>query len=355
APVRTETQPSTTSTLLPYTTLFRSVQQSQTDYSTIWIPTGFTDLTATCHNTTGSDQPDTSSVGRLPSPAGSFLQYPPGASGDPWNLLANYDSTGQACPLTTPGQWQIKVQKNSTHFVTLNAFTVVAAARGTLVVTKNTVGGNGVFTFTTSDGPSGPPATFSISTTGNVTTGAGATTFTVAPGTYAITEIVPSSFVLLSASCSPGTSGTSATVTVAIPMGTTSGSCAFSDAASGSVVVTKSAQGGDGSFTFTLTGGPQSVTMSATINTILVTGTTTFTGLAPGLYSVSESVPGSFYPAGATQCSATVESGGTTMCTFTNDLRGSVVVTKNTVGGNGSFTFTLTGGPETVSATVTLS
>jgi len=527
--------------------VIQGVQQSQTDYSTIWIPTGFTDLTATCHNTTGSDQPDTSSVGRLPSPAGSFLQYPPGASGDPWNLLANYDSTGQACPLTTPGQWQIKVQKNSTHFVTLNAFTVVAAARGTLVVTKNTVGGNGVFTFTTSDGPGGPPATFSItttgpltagvgsatfavnagtytiteqvpadfvlsgagcpapigmsptvtvavasggtsscsysdtkratltvtkntqggngtftfntnggtgsglpatftiSTTGNVTTGAGATTFTVAPGTYAITEIVPSSFVLLSASCSPGTSGTSATVTVAIPMGTTSGSCAFSDAASGSVVVTKSAQGGDGSFTFTLTGGPQSVTMSATINTILGTGTTTFsalavgsydvsetvpssfyavgpttcpavvsggsppptcsftdkkrgqilitkntyggdgsftftltggpenvsqtatitttafvgttsfTGLAPGLYSVSESVPGSFYPAGATQCSATVESGGTTMCTFTNDLRGSVVVTKNTVGGNGSFTFTLTGGPETVSATVTLS
>src|SRR5438876_549864 len=425
--------------------VIQGVQQSQSDYSTIWIPTGFTDLTATCHNTTGSDQPDTSSVGRLPSPAGSFLQYPPGASGDPWNLLANYDSTGQVCPLTTPGQWQIKVQKNSTHFVTLNAFTVVAAARGTLVVTKNTVGGNGVFTFTTSDGPGGLPATFTISTTGNVTTGAGAATFTVAPGTYAITEIVPSSFVLLSASCSPGTSGTSATVTVAIPMGTTSGSCAFSDAASGSVVVTKSAQGGDGSFTFTLTGGPQSVTMSATINTILGTGTTTFsalavgsydvsetvpssfyavgpttcpavvsggsppptcsftdkkrgqilitkntyggdgtftftltggpenvsqtatitttafvgttsfTGLAPGLYSVSESVPGSFYPAGATQCSATVEPGGTTMCTFTNDLRGSVVVTKNTVGGNGSFTFTLTGGPETVSATLTLS
>src|SRR5207237_6239111 len=90
--------------------------------------------------------------------------------------------------------------------------------RATLTVTKNTQGGNGTFTFNTNGGTgSGLPATFTISTTGNVTTGAGATTFTVAPGTYAITEIVPSSFVLLSASCSPGTSGTSATVTVAIP------------------------------------------------------------------------------------------------------------------------------------------
>src|SRR5439155_1368497 len=129
----------------------------------------------------------------------------------------------------------------------------------------------------------------------------------------------------------------------------------FTDKKRGQILITKNTYGGDGSFTFTLTGGPENVSQTATITTTAFVGTTSFTGLAPGLYSVSESVPGSFYPAGATQCSATVESGGTTMCTFTNDLRGSVVVTKNTVGGNGSFTFTLTGGPETVSATVTLS
>ena len=209
--------------------VIQGVQQSQSDYSTIWIPTGFTDLTATCHNTTGSDQPDTSSVGRLPSPAGSFLQYPPGASGDPWNLLANYDSTGQACPLTTPGQWQIKVQKNSTHFVTLNAFTVVAAARGTLVVTKNTVGGNGVFTFTTSDGPGGPPATFSITTTGPLTAGVGSATFAVNAGTYTITEQVPADFVLSGAGC-PAPIGMSPTVTVAVASGGTSGDGRDADA-----------------------------------------------------------------------------------------------------------------------------
>src|SRR5207302_882654 len=160
-----------------------------------------------------------------------------------------------------------------------------------------------------------------------------------------VSETVPSSFYAVGPTTCPAV----------VSGGSPPPTCSFTDKKRGQILITKNTYGGDGSFTFTLTGGPENVSQTATITTTAFVGTTSFTGLAPGLYSVSESVPGSFYPAGATQCSATVESGGTTMCTFTNDLRGSVVVTKNTVGGTGSFTFPLAGGPESVSATATIS
>src|SRR5437867_4477563 len=84
--------------------------------------------------------------------------------------------------------------------------------------------------------------------------------------------------------------------------------------------------------------------------------TATFAGLAPGSYAVTEGGNADFVPvANVTTCSAMVVAGQAFVCPFANNARGSIVVTKNTVGGNGSFTFTLTGGPESVSATATIS
>src|SRR5207245_7107289 len=60
-------------------------------------------------------------------------------------------------------------------------------------------------------------------------------------------------------------------------------------------------------------------------------------------------------PSGSGPITLTVSAGMQTDCSFTNNARGQIVVTKNTTGGNGSFTFTLTGGPETVSATGSIS
>src|SRR5207237_9180858 len=135
----------------------------------------------------------------------------------------------------------------------------------------------------------------------------------------------------------------------------TSGSAASSYEAIVPFIVINSARGGYASFTFTLTGVPQSVTMSATINTILGTGTTTFSALAVGSYDVSETVPSSFYAVGPTTCPAVVSGGSPPpTCSFTDKKRGQILITKNTYGGDGSFTFTLPGGPETVSQTATI-
>src|SRR5207237_5441363 len=113
------------------------------------------------------------------------------------------------------------------------------------------------------------------------------------------------------------------------------------------------------------------VTMSATVTTTNNTGSTAFSALAPGTFTLSEIVDSGFVFASAT-CSAgapppppplgpsgsgpitlTVSAGMQTDCSFTNNARGQIVVTKNTTGGNGSFTFTLTGGPNSASATAT--
>src|SRR5437867_835144 len=86
--------------------------------------------------------------------------------------------------------------------------------QGTVTVIKDTVGGNGTFTFTT--GGNGLPATFTISTTGSVTTGTGGATFTVAPGTFTVSELVPADFTLTGLTCTAGGSGNTSTATASI-------------------------------------------------------------------------------------------------------------------------------------------
>src|SRR5207245_6895581 len=94
------------------------------------------------------------------------------------------------------------------------------------------------------------------------------------------------------------------------------------------------------------------VPMSATISTTAGIGTTTFSALAPGTYTVSETVdPGFVFdlascapgspPGTSPSVTVTVLAGATATCSFANSAKGSVVVTKNTTGGNGSFVFTL--------------
>ena len=72
-------------------------------------------------------------------------------------------------------------------------------AGGTVVVTKNTVGGNGSFAFTSTIPAAG---SFSLATSGNT---ASRTFGGVAPGTYAISETVPAGWALTGATCSNGT------------------------------------------------------------------------------------------------------------------------------------------------------
>src|SRR5207249_1943890 len=133
--------------------------------------------------------------------------------------------------------------------------------------------------------------------------------------------------------------------------------CSFTNNANGSVVVTKNTTGGQGVFTFTLSGGPNSASAAATITTVGGTGTATFSNLPPSptaSYTVSEAANASFSAMGPTSCAVTVSAGAPSGCSFSNVALGSVVVTKNAVGGSGSgsFTFVLSNSV-TMSATVT--
>src|SRR5207253_914082 len=131
--------------------------------------------------------------------------------------------------------------------------------------------------------------------------------------------------------------------------------------ARGSVVVTKTTNGGNGTFTFTLTGGPATgVTMSATITT---TGTPIAGSSAAterhGVVDCTSTERGNpdTVPV-SSSCTAIVSGACSAPCgpEFATAAKGSVVVTKNTAGGNGTFTFTLSGGPApgvTMSTTIT--
>ncbi len=115
-------------------------------------------------------------------------------------------------------------------------------------------------------------------------------------------------------------------------------------APTGSIQVVKNTVGGNGTFAFTSNFG-----LTSPLITSGLTASQTVSGLAPGSsYSVSETVPSGWTQTSASCTSGiptavTVVAGATTICTFTNTVvaaTGSIQVVKNTVGGNGAFTFT---------------
>ena len=107
------------------------LEQNKGDSDAVWLlPSAAT----ACGNTAGGDRPDSNATGGLPNPAGSFLQYPPNttATGDVWNRVSNYDGGGP-CPAFSsgnPGTWQLKLQRDPTHFVTLTVFDVTTCGDG---------------------------------------------------------------------------------------------------------------------------------------------------------------------------------------------------------------------------------
>ncbi|MEK6275737.1 MAG: hypothetical protein AABM30_10405, partial [Actinomycetota bacterium] len=121
------------------------MQPGTNDFSNTWIKPSETAATATCLNTNGGDRADSSANGTLPDPADSSaaspsndaLQYPPrptpnAGQDDTWNFLSNYDTaTTAACPAFASGNqggWQLKLQKDSKHFVTLSPFSADTTA-----------------------------------------------------------------------------------------------------------------------------------------------------------------------------------------------------------------------------------
>jgi hypothetical protein len=98
---------------------------AQTDWSVRWLaPSGAT----VCANTVGTDRPDSTAAGALPSTAGGFLQYRPNttSTGATWNIEANYDGACVPFSPSNEGAWGVRLQIDATHFVTLPAFSIDA-------------------------------------------------------------------------------------------------------------------------------------------------------------------------------------------------------------------------------------
>ena len=111
-----------------------------------------------------------------------------------------------------------------------------------LIIVKNTVGGDGTFSFTTTGEDISP---FSITTTSN----SGVQSFNgISAGTYSVTENTPAGWMLTSATCNNDQSPRE----VSLGLGQTV-ICTFVDTKNASITVVKNTIGGDGTFNYILT------------------------------------------------------------------------------------------------------
>jgi len=247
-------------------------------------------------------------------------------------LPAGWAQTGASCTNGTPAAITVVAGATTTCTIT-NTF---VAPTGSITVVKNAVGGDGTFAFTSNFG-----LTF-LTTLG----GTASLTFggLAAGGSFSLSETVPAGWTQTSASC---TNGTPAAITVVAGATTT---CTITNTKQGSIKVVKNTVGGDGTFVFTSNFGLTSLT------TVGSTASLTFPGLTPGGgFSLSETVPAGWAQtsaicttpgsANSTPAAITVVAGVTTTCVITNATVtapppvGLITIVKNTVGGDGTFTF----------------
>jgi hypothetical protein len=88
-------------------------------WNTTWI---LPSLLTACANTAGGDRAGNTAAGVFP--ATSPLQYAPGVATDTWNQSASYNGACPAMSSSNQGQWQLKLQRDNMHFVTVPVFTV---------------------------------------------------------------------------------------------------------------------------------------------------------------------------------------------------------------------------------------
>ncbi|HSF61944.1 MAG TPA: hypothetical protein VLA69_09635, partial [Gaiellaceae bacterium] len=128
------------------------------------------------------------------------------------------------------------------------------------------------------------------------------------------------------------------------------------------LLIEKVAVGGDATFDYTSTGGLSPA--SFPITTAGGSGSQSFTNIAAGTYTVTESAPPAGWDFTSLDCvdedgnssetgmtsNIVLAAGETATCTYTNTKRGSIVVDKVTApsGDPQSFPFTLTGGPDSI-------
>jgi hypothetical protein len=228
---------------------------------------------------------------------------------------------------------------------------------GTITINKTAVGGNGTFAYTTTG--AAPVANFNITTVA----GSGSNVFNnVGPGTYTVTESgPPAGWTFTSLSCSAGGSNAGQVATIILPAGG-SVTCTYTNSAQGTVTIIKNSVGANGTFAYTTTGGAPLANFN--ITTVAGTGQNAFSNVPAGTYTVTETGPPAGWQFTSLSCSAggsnagqvatiIVTAGSSVTCTYTNTKQGTITIVKNTVGGNGTFAFTTTGGAPVANFNIT--
>jgi hypothetical protein len=179
---------------------------------------------------------------------------------------------------------------------------------GNLQIVKNTTGGNGTFTFTTT-GPSTVPVQTVVTLGGPPGSGQTPLITGILPGTYTVTETLPDGWA----------TNDVLTKTVSVGIGGP-GVVTFKNTAQGNLQIVKNTTGGNGTFTFTTTG-PSTVP----VQTIVTLGgppgsgtTPLITGILPGTYTVTETLPAGCDTTHVHPNTVSLANGGTGVVTFNN-------------------------------------
>jgi uncharacterized repeat protein (TIGR01451 family) len=207
-----------------------------------------------------------------------------------------------------------------------------------IVIKKNTVGGDGTFSYTATGGIS---SSFDISTSG----GTGSQSFTdISPGSYTVTESgPPAGWDFTNLACVDEDGGSTVDLNarkanIDLDPGETV-ICTYTNTKRGNIIIEKQTlpDGSPQLFTFTRSYGA---------NVQLSDGQQNDSGfLAPGNYSVGETVPNGWTQTSATcddgssPSSISLHAGETVKCTFNNAQNGQVIVKKVMVGGTDSFDY----------------
>ena len=243
----------------------------------------------------------------------------------------------------------IRMSSNPTLGLTSATCSFNNTRQSSITVVKNTLGGDATFQF---NGPS----PFAITTQG----GTGQRVFPdVPPGTYTVSEIVPPGWTRSNTACTDPTGDTTVvggTATIKLGAGEDV-TCTYTDTKLGAIQVSKRTVGGDGTFSFS---GPQNFQITTTSG---AGGPFALPNLAPGTYTITESVPADWQLSGivctdptnnsttsGSTATVNIAPGEVVACTFTNTRQASVTVEKQTLGGDGTFAFT---GSQSFSITTT--
>lgn len=172
-------------------------------------------------------------------------------------------------------------------------------------------------------------------------------------GVYTVTEAATAGWDLTGLACTDPDGGSAVnlgtrTATIDLDSGE-SITCVFTNTRRGTITIIKNTSGNDATFGFSGSLGAFNLTTSG------ATASQTFANQTPGIYTVTEAVSpgwtltglvcadpdgGSAVNLGTRTVTIDLDPGESITCTFTNANRGTIVIVKNTAGGDNTFAFT---------------